>query len=352
MLTYRQGIERAFLITLVVGATLFLVWMVRDFLYPVFWAIVFALLLDRSYQWTRARVRSGSLASLLVILVSSILLFIPFWWIGSLVTSEAQQLYTHIASSTFLEQAPQHPLIHSTLSHLGLSIDQVSAELGMALRSVGTWMVTQAFTISSHAMSIAFQFILMAYLLFFFLRDGRSIVGTIEKHLPLSVERTRAVLTRFAATTRGTIKGAFIVALAQGVFGGTLFWIAGVPSPALFGVLITFLAFLPIVGPIFIWLPTAIVLALSGAYVPALVVALGSLSINILMDDIIRPMLVGRSTHMPAALTILAIFGGIASFGVPGIIIGPVAAAFALSCWELFRDEYGATPRRTKKASA
>lgn len=340
MTTYRQGLERAFFIALVVGATVVLLWMVRDFLYPVFWAIVFALLLDPIYRRVHTRVGSKSLAATIVIIVASIGLIIPLWFIGSLVTQEAQQLYARAMSVNLFETIPQHPLLYNTLDTFGISIDDVAAEVTLVARTVGTWMVGQAFAISSHAMSIALQFMLMAYLLFFFLRDGREMVKDIEKRLPLSVARTRAILTRFTQTTRGTIKGAVIIAVAQGVCGALIFWFAGVPSPVLFGVLITFLAFLPIVGPFLVWLPTALVLAISGAYIPALIVAVGSLSINILMDDIIRPMLVGRTTRIPAALTILAIFGGIASFGIPGIIIGPVVAAFALSCWEMFAVEY------------
>lgn len=347
MTLYRQGLERAFFITLVVSATLFLLWMVRDFLYPVFWAVVFALLLYPVYRWVQARIPSPSGAALLVIGLTAIAVLLPLWGIGSIVVQEAQQLYTRALTANLIETVPQHPLINQTLSQFGLTITDIQEELHTAARTIGTWMVGQAFAISSHALSIALQCLLMAYLLFFFLRDGTKIIHTIERRLPLAASRTRALFVRFAATARGTIKGAVIVAVAQGILGAGLFWVAGVPSPALFGLLIAFLAFLPIVGPFLVWLPTALVLALSGAYIPALIVSVGSLSVNILMDDIIRPMLVGRTTNMPAALTILAIFGGIASFGIPGIIIGPVVAAFALACWELFQDEYGAA--RTKK---
>lgn len=343
MSTYRQTLERAFFITLVVAATLSLAWMVRDFLYPVFWAIVFALLLSPVYNWTHARLRSGSVAALLVIVVASVMVLVPVSLLGAVISQETQDAYTYISNSNFAERIPANPQVQSVLGTVGISVSDITNEATSMVRNASAWVVGQTIALSGRALSIGLQTLLMMYLLFFFLRDGEKIVKDIEGRLPLSVVRTRAMLSRFAATVRGTLKGAVIIAIAQGVFGGLLFWIAGVPSPVLLGALIAFFAFLPIVGPFLIWIPVSILLVISGAYLPALFVALGSLTINIVLDDIVRPMLVGKTANLPAALTIIAIFGGIASFGIPGIIIGPVVAAFALSCWDLFAAEYQKT---------
>lgn len=341
MATYKTGLERAFFIGLVVSASVFLLWMVRDFLFPVFWAAVFAVVLLPVYTRIHRRVKSASAASLLTMTLALVLVLGPLMWIGSTLVDEVQQLYARITwSGSSFSGVAIPAFVEDGLASFGVSLAEIDADITTWLQGASAWLLSQAFAISSHALSIALQVVLMLYVLFFFLRDGKRIIGYIESHLPLAPERTRSLLERFAATSRGTLKGAVIVALAQGVLGGALFAIAGVPSAVLWGVLITFLAFLPIVGPFLIWLPTSIVLALSGAYIPALIVSAGSLGVNILMDDILRPMLVGRETRIHGALVIIAIFGGIASFGVPGIIIGPVVAAFALSCWELFKEEY------------
>lgn len=338
----REAIQRAFFLILVVTASLFLLWIIRNYLFPVFWAVIFAILLTPLFSRTLRYVRFPSLAAGLTMLFSFLLVAVPVAWIGTLVAQEAYTLYVNVAQDSTLNALPSNPLILETLSSWGVDPAQVNTTVTEWARTASSWLIEQAFLISSATITTVFQFVLMLYLLFFFLRDGDRIVAYIKSVLPLSPKKEDALFSRFTATTRGTIKGSVTVAVMQGVVAGLIFWIAGVSSPLLWGVLVGILAFLPIVGPFMVWLPVSIMLISGGAYISAAFVAIGSLSMNIFIDDILRPILVGRETRIPNALVFIAIFGGLSTFGIAGLIIGPVVAALALTSWELFKEEYGA----------
>jgi predicted PurR-regulated permease PerM len=181
---------------------------------------------------------------------------------------------------------------------------------------------------------------LMLYVLFFLLKDGERLGIYLMKIFPLGNEKEKMLFHSFTSTTRAMIKGTVVVSLIQGLIGAILFFIAGVPSPILWGTLMALLALIPAIGPGLAWIPVGIILLLSGDILGAIIVLGGGAGIISLVDNILRPILVGRDTEMPDALILLSIFGGLATFGLAGIVIGPVIAALFISIWNLFSHEY------------
>ena len=132
----------------------------------------------------------------------------------------------------------------------------------------------------------------------------------------------------------------------QGAIGGVLFWALGIPAPVFWGTVMAVFSVLPAVGPALVWVPAAIILFGLGEIVKGIVViAVGVIVIG-LVDNVLRPILVGRDTEMPDYLVLLATLGGLAVFGISGFVIGPVIAAFFLVVWEMFAQEYAERPPR------
>jgi predicted PurR-regulated permease PerM len=210
---------------------------------------------------------------------------------------------------------------------------------GLAVVS-SAWLAQQALAIGQNALRIGALVLLALYVLFFFLRDGQRMVDGLVRALPLGDDRERTLLARFAAVSRATIGGALVVAGVQGALGGLTFWILGLPAPVLWGVAMTILSFLPAVGASLVWGPAAIILALTGSPVrAAILVLIGALLIGI-VDNLLRPILVGRYTRLPDFLILVSTLGGLAVFGLSGIVIGPVIAAFFLTVWDMFAQEH------------
>ena len=182
----------------------------------------------------------------------------------------------------------------------------------------------------------------MLYLLFFFLRDGPRMVEALVRALPLGDQRERHLLGRFAEVSRATIKGTLVVGIVQGAIGGIAFAVLGIGAPVLWGVVMALLSILPVVGTALVWLPTAIILIVNGQIFGGVALILVGVFAIGLIDNLLRPILVGRDTRLPDYLILLATLGGLAGFGLAGIIIGPIIAAFFISVWHMAEQEFNA----------
>jgi predicted PurR-regulated permease PerM len=152
------------------------------------------------------------------------------------------------------------------------------------------------------------------------------------------------LLRRFAEVSRATIKGTLVVGLAQGAIGGTAFAVLGIGAPVLWGVVMALLSILPVVGTALVWLPAAIFLIVNGQIIGGIALILIGVFVIGLTDNLLRPILVGRDTRLPDYLILLATLGGLAAFGLAGVIVGPIIAAFFLSVWHMAEKEFSAMP--------
>jgi predicted PurR-regulated permease PerM len=152
----------------------------------------------------------------------------------------------------------------------------------------------------------------------------------------LRAEQKRDLFNKFTAVIRATVKGNIVVALVQGALGGVIFWLLGVHAAVLWGALMAVLSLLPAVGSALVWLPVAIYFLVTGAIWQGIVlISFGVLVIG-LVDNVLRPILVGKDTKMPDYVVLVATLGGMAIFGLNGFVIGPAIAAMFIAAWDIF----------------
>jgi len=176
--------------------------------------------------------------------------------------------------------------------------------------------------------------------MFFFLMNGRRYLDSILRYLPLREAEQNQMLERFVSVARATLKGTLLIGIVQGTLGGIIFAILGISGAVLWGLLMIVLSVLPVIGGALVWVPAAIVLAVQGAWVKALILA-GFCSLVIgSVDNVLRPRLVGRDTQMSDLLVLFSTLGGIAVFGAIGFIVGPIVAALFVTIWEIFGTAY------------
>jgi len=193
--------------------------------------------------------------------------------------------------------------------------------------------------IGQDTLDFVVAFFVMLYLLFFLLRDGAGLSQSIARAIPLYERQTQRLLGQFVTVVRATVKGNIVIALIQGVLGGLAFWVLGLPAPLLWGALMALLSLLPAVGAALVWIPVALYyLATGSLWAAAGLTAWGVLAIG-LVDNVLRPILVGKDTNLPDYLVLVTTIGGIAVFGLNGFVIGPVIAALFLAAWDLFGAE-------------
>ncbi|MCO5100339.1 MAG: AI-2E family transporter [Burkholderiaceae bacterium] len=310
----------------------------------VFWATIVAVLFAPvqrrlAFLW-KGRRNLASLATLLLVLVVVIL---PLIWIGAMITQEAASLYARIQSGEVqpdqwfprvLEALP--PSLTSLLERFGFgSLAEVQARAAEGLTRAVRFLLQQGLNIGQGTFEFVVAFFVMLYLLFFLLRDGDRLVRRVRLSLPLQPDLKRRFGEKFTTVVRATVKGNIVVAVLQGALGGIAFWVLDVRGAVLWGVAMAVLSLLPAVGAALIWLPVALYLIATGALWQGVgLVAFGVLVIG-LVDNVVRPVLVGKDTKMPDYLALISTLGGLAVFGINGFVIGPVIAALFMAAWEV-----------------
>jgi predicted PurR-regulated permease PerM len=342
-----RKLEGITFLLLVLATTAVFIWMIRGFLFPVFWAAVFAILFQRLFLFFQ-RVTRGrrSVAAVLSTFSVVFLVLLPFALLVGVLARQAMLLYQRIASGEINVQAPMEfierslPALTHFLESWGISIAQVRASVQEASVIVTQFIAARALSFGQNALTLTVLFGLMLYLLFFFFRDGDRIVARMADVMPLGRERKQRLLTKFAQVARATVKGNLIVAAVQGGLGAVLFAIVGIETAVFWGVVMAILSLLPAVGAGLVWLPAALILLYDGQLWQAAVVVAGGVFVIGLVDNLLRPILVGREAKMPDYLILISTLGGLTAFGLAGFVAGPVIAALLLVMWEMFAEEY------------
>ena len=219
---------------------------------------------------------------------------------------------------------------------LGLnSVGAVQERLSSGLTKGMQLLAAHAVNVGQNALEFFVSLFIMLYLLFFLLTDGTELSRHIRGAIPLPDELQRNLFGKFTNVIRATIKGSIVVAIVQGALGGLIFWFLDIHAPVLWAVLMAFLSLLPAVGTGIVWLPVAVYFLATGAIWQGLIlIAYGVLVIG-LVDNILRPILVGKDTKMPDYVVLISTLGGMAVFGLNGFVIGPVIAAMFIAVWSV-----------------
>tara|TARA_B110001454_G_scaffold216550_1_gene240006 strand:+ start:1032 stop:2123 length:1092 start_codon:yes stop_codon:yes gene_type:complete len=340
--------EDSVFLALVAGSTILFLWLITTFSDAILWAVVAAIIFTPMQQalmrWRPGHPNSMAAITLLTLIA---IVIVPLMILSSLLLQEAAALYQGIQTgkinfTDYFDQMrhalPQWARIQ--LNRFGVdNLDAIRAKMGAALSSSFQTLAAQALAIGQRAASFLLSLTVMLYLSFFMLRDGSRLSTLVVNAIPLQPSRREALAEKFTAVVRATIKGSMVVAIIQGALGGAIFWVLGIGGALLWGVLMAFLSLIPALGTGLVWVPVSIYLFASGATFEGVVLVLFGVFVIGLVDNILRPVLVGRDTRMPDYMVLLSTLGGLELFGISGFIIGPVIAAFFLATWEIFIDD-------------
>jgi predicted PurR-regulated permease PerM len=321
-------------------------WLLRPFFAPIFWAcalaIIFYPLQLHFLRWWPGRRNSSALATLCVCFL---MVIAPVIFVVSQVVGEAVALYNRLQSGVvdpahYVEQIQRlFPQAEALLSRLGVDVANLKKTAVDTAMSGGKWLAQHTLSVGQNAAGWLLDFGLMLYLSFFMLRDGHQLIDLLVRALPLGDKRERKLFALFGEVTRATVKGNLVVAVVQGVLGGGILWVLGMPGALLWGVFIALASLIPAVGPALIWAPIALYWLAIGMHWQAAVLAAFGVGVIGLVDNILRPILVGRDTQLPDYVVLLSTLGGLAIFGINGFVIGPLVAALFIAFWGIFMNE-------------
>lgn len=341
------SLENGFFLLMLAIVSVAFIWIVQDFLEPVFWAALLASLFHGVYEWLLPRTgERASLSALLVLLLILLIVILPLFFLGVAVTNESTALYTRIKEGEVDLSAPLKwatqalPAVNDLLDRVGLQPEKITESLSSAAVNASQFIASRALSIGQNALSFVVSIVLMVYLAFFFIRDGDALLDRIVHVLPLGDARERRFIAKFAQTSKAMLKGTMVVGIAQGAIGGITFALLGFEGAVFWGVVMTLLSLLPAFGAALVWAPAAIWLLATGSVASGVILMLVGVFVIGLVDNVLRPILVGRDTKMPDYLILLATLGGITAFGVSGFVIGPVIAALFIAGWQMFGEDF------------
>ncbi|MFJ5254278.1 AI-2E family transporter [Pseudomonas sp. NPDC088414] len=333
------------LTVLLLLVTVAFIWILLPFYGAVFWAVILGILfapmqrkLQIKFGWQR------NLTALCTLGICLVIAILPVIILSVLLVQEGATLYNNIESGqldigAYLAQFKHSlpPYFQHLLDRFGMGeLNGLREKIVKASMQGSQVLASQAFSFGQGTFEFVVSFGIMLYLLFFFLRDGAELVRKIRTAVPLEENHKRRLQLKFNRVVRATVKGNLVVAVTQGALGGAIFWFLDIPSALLWAVLMGFLSLLPAVGAGIVWAPVAVYFLLSGMIWQGVVLGLFGVFVIGLVDNVLRPILVGKDTRMPDYMILISTLGGLAVFGLNGFVIGPLIAALFMSSWALF----------------
>lgn len=337
--------ENKVFVALLVVVTLAFLWVLSPFYGAAFWGAVFALLFRPLFlRLLKSMGNRNTLAALVTLCLVLIVVILPLGLIVVSLVQEATGLYQRMQSgelkpALYLQEVygALPAWVLNTLDRIGLGNQGLILErLTESLSKGSQFIATQAVSIGQNAFDVIISFFVMLYIMFFLLCDGEKLAGHFRDAIPLEEGIKQDLLKKFVTVISATVRGNVAMAALQGLLGGLALWALGIHAPLLWGTLMAFLSLVPAVGAALVWGPVVLYFMATGAVAKGLILlAFGTLVIG-MVDNILRPVLVGKDTQMPDYVILVSTLGGIAIFGLNGFVIGPLIAAMFMTTWSIF----------------
>lgn len=339
-----------FFFLVLIGISVLTYFIFKPFLMPILLAAIVAVILQKPYEFfLKITFGHKKISAFIISLLGILLLSGIFMLVVGLILNEVSNLYHNLGSSKYpmyLDNLVSNINSNAFLKSVGFD-NVVNAD---TIRNSFSQLSQNAFAILQKTYqgiaSLVFFTLVMFFTLYYFLIGGKELVKDIMYLSPLRDEHERILIRKFISISRATIKGTLVVGVVQGTIGAILFWAVGIPSPIVWGLVMMFLSLLPMMGTGLVWLPAAIIMfALGNVWQAAVILAVGGGFIS-LIDNFLRPKLVGKDTQMHPLIVFFATIGGISLLGFLGFIVGPIIVALFLSLWEIYGVEFKSQLRR------
>jgi len=317
--------------------------MIRGFLESLFLATVFSAMAMPLYRrllvWLHGR---RGFASVLTIVLLTIAVLFPSLLLLALLAGQAAEIavdagpWAQGALEFLGDFRPTLPEWFPFREKLQAAGPQIASKIASFAGQIGQFLLGSVAAATQGTARFFLQLFVLLYAMFYFLMDGPAIVEKLLKMTTLRVDLQRQILDQGYVVARATIRGSLVIGLIQGLLGGFGFWIFGIPNSLLWGAVMAVSSLIPGIGTAIVWIPAVIYLFATGATLPAAGLLAWSAVVVGTVDNVLRPSLVGGEAKMPDLVILVSTFGGLATFGATGLILGPVIAAVFFTAWDVF----------------
>jgi len=326
--------------------------MFQPFVFPALWAVLLALwAFPLHLRLTKLFGGNETLSAGTLTVGALGMVVVPLVVMGIMLVREAgaaeQAIRTWIAAGG-LQQLPDQlatiPLIGGWLRTVALNIDLHTLSMEQSVvsgaKGLSQFLVGQMGDLLMNAFILVTDFFIMLLVLFFLFKDGRQWFAALYELIPMDESHKHKIVTRLDQTVRAVVKGMLVTAIVQGVLAGSAYLVLGVPFPMVLTALTIVLAPIPFGGTALVWGPVALYLFWVGPVGKALVMLAWGIGVVSMVDQILRPWLIGQGVQIPILLLVLSVLGGLALYGLLGLFVGPILVSLLMTAAQIYREEY------------
>ncbi|HJS23815.1 MAG TPA: AI-2E family transporter [Pyrinomonadaceae bacterium] len=339
----RDRIDQARWLAVLVATAiaLYLCWlMLRPFLGVLAWAIVLVIVFYPVHKQLGNRIERRGLRALLSCLLVVLVIVLPLTVLTVVLGEELAKVVPNLPSQASDLVQRQTPLLGrvSEWLHNRVGVDTLRLQefLTQQIRNSGERLLGASFNLAGNIVSSIIKAFFVIFTMYYLFRDSDKIVAKLPDALPLRREQSETIILRTQQVVSASVYGVVTIAALQGLLGGLMFWILGIPSPVLWAVLMAFVCMIPVAGSFLVWLPLSIYLMMRGYWTRAVILIIWGALIISTVDNFLRPKLVGSQTKLHELLVFFSVLGGISVFGLLGIVLGPVVLAITLGLLQTF----------------
>jgi predicted PurR-regulated permease PerM len=338
----QEDINKSVLVLMVIGVSALFFSMIQQFLMAIFLAGLSSALARPAYRRFNILFKGRRhMASLTTLLLMIVIVLIPMLFLITLVVGQAIDVGQTVVPwikhnlaqpDRLTEYMQQLPFFEYLEPYRGLILEKAGELVG----TISNWIVGALSQATLGTANFLFMIFVFLYTMYFFQMDGGKLVHKILYYLPLNSEDESLMLDKFTSVTRATLKGSLVIGVLQGGLAGIAFAVVGIDNAVFWGALMALLSVIPSIGSALIWFPAAIMLIMQGNVAGGVgLMAFCGIVVGSL-DNVLRPILVGKDTRMHELMIFFGTLGGIMMFGISGIFIGPLIASLFITIWELY----------------
>jgi predicted PurR-regulated permease PerM len=341
----KQATTTFFLLALAATAIYFCYVIARPFLSPIFWAIMIAIVFHPIHARIQERIRGRNSAALMSTILVLVVLVVPAVGLGAVVSREITGLY-ELLNQRSAEQGGWNPYVMHAMERLlgwaGRYIDISTFDLRGALmrwlEQISRFLLSWGAQAVSNIISFFADAVIAFFTLFFLFREGGSMRERAAEVLPLNASQAERLFTGISNSIVANVYGCLAVGVAQGALLSLAFWVLGLPSPVLWGLVTALFSLIPVIGSGAVWGPAVIILLISGHWWKGVILLGWGAGVVGQVDSLVRPYVIGQHAKMHTLLVFFALLGGVRAFGVVGLFVGPVVLSFTLVVLEMLRE--------------
>lgn len=323
-----------FLLTLAVFIVCALV--LQPFFSAIVGATVLAVVTQRPYQWLASKITSRSACAALALVLIILVIVTPIYLLAQNLTGQAIDVIATLRSDATQQKISAYFDHHPTLAARINAVTD-SLDLGNTARSIAAFIGSRLAGFIGRSFSAITQIVVMLFILFFLYRDRELAVSFVRSLLPLQPDDSDRIISRVGDTIYATALGRLAIAGVQGALAGLSYWVLDVPNHLFWAILTAVMAMVPAFGAFLVWVPIALYLGFNGHWGKAALLATWGGGVVSLIDNFLYPILIGPRLQQHTVAVLISILGGIALFGVTGIVLGPVAFTAASTLLDIWK---------------